>query len=176
EKDMAIHMNLIPNNSVLIYTNPLTDPYGNNLNAWNGQLQNTLTNVIGEDNYDIGHMFGRSGGGGNAGCIGCVCESGKGSGITSPADGIPMGDNFDIDYVAHEMGHQFGANHTFSHGVEGTGVNVEPGSGSTIMGYAGITNYDIANHSDDYFVYASIRQVQNNMVTKTCPVRTPLTH
>jgi subtilisin-like proprotein convertase family protein len=176
EKDMAIHMNLIPNNSVLIYTNPLTDPYGNNLNAWNGQLQNTLTNVIGEANYDIGHMFGRSGGGGNAGCIGCVCESGKGSGITSPADGIPMGDNFDIDYVAHEMGHQFGANHTFSHGVEGTGVNVEPGSGSTIMGYAGITNYDIANHSDDYFVYASIRQVQNNMVTKTCPVRTPLTH
>ena len=52
-------------------------------------------------------MFGATGGGGNAGCIGCVCVNGsKGSGITSPADGIPMGDNFDIDYVVHEVGHQ----------------------------------------------------------------------
>ena len=60
-------------------------------------------------------MFGASGGGGNAGCIGCVCVNGsKGRGITSPADGIPQGDNFDIDYVVHEVGHQLGANHTFS--------------------------------------------------------------
>lgn len=175
EKDFAIHMNLIANNDQVVFLNPSTDPY-TTMGQWNNQLQATLTNIIGEANYDVGHMFGASGGGGNAGCIGCVCQTGKGRGITSPADGIPMGDNFDIDYVAHELGHQFGANHTFSMLVEGTGVNVEPGSGSTIMGYAGITNYDIANHSDDYFVYASVKQVQDNMVTKTCPVRTPLTH
>ena len=85
------------------------------LSNWNAQLQSTLTSIIGEANYDIGHMFGASGGGGNAGCIGCVCVNGsKGSGITSPADGIPQGDNFDIDYVVHEVGHQLGANHTFS--------------------------------------------------------------
>lgn len=173
ENDFAIHMDMI-DNTAIIYTNAATDPY-TSMGQWNGQLQNTLTTNIGEANYDVGHMFGASGGGGNAGCIGCVCVNGqKGSGITSPADGIPMGDNFDIDYVAHELGHQFGGNHTFSHGVEGSGVNVEPGSGSTIMGYAGITNYDIANHSDDYFVYASIKQVQDNMVGKTCPVRTPI--
>ena len=175
EKDLAIHMNIIPNNNLVIFTNPITDPY-TTLNAWNNQLQTTLTNIIGEANYDVGHMFGASGGGGNAGCIGCVCQPGKGRGITSPADGVPMGDTFDIDYVAHELGHQFGANHTFSHAVEGSGVNVEPGSGSTIMGYAGITNYNIANNSDDYFVYASVKQIQDNMVSKTCPVRTPLTH
>ena len=65
-------------------------------------------------------MFGASGGGGNAGCIGCVCVDGqKGSGITSPADAIPMGDNFDIDYVAHEVGHQMGGNHTFTFSNEG---------------------------------------------------------
>src|SRR5690606_4080191 len=123
-------------------------------------------------------MFGASGGGGNAGCIGCVCISpplntagvptgnGKGSGITSPADGIPQGDNFDIDYVAHEIGHQLGANHTFSFQLEGTGVNVEPGSGTTIMGYAGITGAtDVQPHSDAYFHHVSINQVQTNLTS-----------
>lgn len=177
EKDLSIHMNLIANTTSVIYYNGSTDPYSNNMNNWNGELQSTLTNVIGEANYDIGHMFGRSGGGGNAGCIGCVCVNGqKGSGITSPADGVPAGDNFDIDYVTHEMGHQFGGNHTYSYAVEGTGVNVEVGSGSTIMGYAGITPYDVQSHSDDYFTYASIKQIQDNMAGKTCPVRTPLTN
>lgn len=176
EKDLAIHMNIVDKSSDVVFYNPATDPY-TTLSNWNGQLQSTLTSIVGEANYDVGHMFGASGGGGNAGCIGCVCSDGeKGSGITSPADGIPQGDNFDIDYVAHELGHQFGGNHTFSHNVEGSGVNVEPGSGSTIMGYAGITARDVQPHSDDYFVYASIRQIQNNMAGKTCPVRTPLNH
>lgn len=176
EVDLAIHMNIIDNDTSVIYTNATTDPY-TNMNSWNGQLQSTLTSVIGEANYDIGHMFGATGGGGNAGCIGCVCTNGsKGSGITSPADGIPMGDNFDIDYVVHEMGHQFGGNHSFSNSVEGTGVNVEPGSGSTIMGYAGITSQDVQLHSDAYFVYANVKQIQDNMVGKTCPVRTTLTN
>lgn len=176
ENDFAVHMNLIATTTDVIYTDPATDPY-TTLSNWNSQLQTTLTNVIGEANYDVGHMFGASGGGGNAGCIGCVCVNNqKGSGITSPADGIPMGDNFDIDYVAHELGHQFGANHTFSHGLEGTGVNVEPGSGSTIMGYAGITSYNVQEHSDDYFAYRSIAQVQTNLVSKTCPTTTTITH
>ena len=174
EMDFAIHMDIVASSTSVIYTNAGTDPY-TTMGAWNGQLQTALTANIGEANYDVGHMFGATGGGGNAGCIGCVCVNNqKGRGITSPADGIPMGDNFDIDYVAHELGHQFGGNHTFSNNVEGSGVNVEPGSGSTIMGYAGITAQDIAAHSDDYFVYGSIKQVQDNMVGKTCPVRTPI--
>ncbi|GAA4031830.1 zinc-dependent metalloprotease family protein [Flavobacterium cheonhonense] len=176
EKDLSIHMNIIANNNLVIFTNASTDPY-TTMGNWNGQLQTTLSNIIGEDNYDIGHMFGSTGGGGNAGCIGCVCEDGsKGSGITSPSNGVPMGDTFDIDYVAHEMGHQFGGNHTFSHNVEGSGVNVEPGSGSTIMGYAGITTRDVQPNSDDYFVYASIKQIQDNMFGKTCPTRVTLSN
>ena len=139
-------------------------------------MQSTLTSVIGEANYDIGHMFGASGGGGNAGCIGCVCVNGsKGRGITSPADGIPQGDNFDIDYVAHEVGHQLGANHTFSMSLEGTGQNKEVGSGITIMGYAGITSQDVAPHSIDIFHETSIAQIQANMANKTCPVSTNMT-
>lgn len=173
EKDLALHLNLVPNTTSVFYYNPSTDPYSpaSQMSQWNNQLQSTLTSVIGEANYDIGHLFGASGGGGNAGCIGCICVNGsKGKGITSPFDAIPQGDNFDIDYVAHEMGHQMGANHTFSMSNEGTGVNKEPGSGITIMGYAGITSQDLAPHSIDIFHQASIAQIQANLNTKTCPV------
>lgn len=178
EKDLAIHLNIIANNSLVIYTNAATDPYSDAAagagGAWNAELQNNLTAVLGNAAYDVGHLFGASGGGGNAGCIGCVCvDNSKGSGYTSPSDDVPMGDTFDIDYVAHELGHQLGANHTFSHNIEGTGVNVEPGSGSSIMGYAGITDYNVQAHSDDYFTYRSILQIQNNMAGKSCPVTTP---
>ena len=186
-RDLAVHLNLIANNAILIYTNATTDPYspatsGAN-GAWNLELQNDLTSKIGNANYDIGHLFGASGGGGNAGCIGCVCQNptssndfAKGSGYTSPADGKPEGDTFDIDFVAHEMGHQLGANHTFSHESEGTGVNVEPGGGSTIMAYAGVTDYNVQSHSDDYFAYVSIAQIQNNLATKSCPITTVLSN
>lgn len=171
EKDLAVRLNIIANNNLVVYTNPATDPYSpaSGMNNWNNQLQSTLTSVIGEANYDIGHLFGATGGGGNAGCIGCVCVDGqKGRGITSPADGVPAGDLFDIDYVAHELGHQLGANHTFSEDIEGTGVNVEPGSGSTIMAYAGITQFNVQGNSDDYFTYRSILQIQNNLANKPC--------
>jgi len=193
EKDMALHLNIIPESTAVIFTNASTDPYSNasvgtatgNADSplgWNIQLQNTLTSLVGNAAYDIGHLFGASGGGGNAGCIGCVCvddtdsttDKNKGSGFTSPGDAVPRGDTFDIDYVVHEMGHQLGANHTFSHQTEGAGVNVEPGSGSTIMGYAGITDYNVQNNSDAYFTYRSIQQMQTNLATKTCPVSTPI--
>lgn len=170
ERDLSLHLNLVAASTSVIYYDPRTDPY-TTMSSWNNQLQSTLTSNVGEANYDIGHMFGASGGGGNAGCIGCVCVDGqKGRGITSPADGIPQGDNFDIDYVAHEIGHQLGANHTFSHSLEGKGQSKEIGSGITIMGYAGITSYDVAPHSIDIFHATSIAQITANMANKTCPV------
>lgn len=181
EKDLAVNLKMI-NNISLIYADPDTDPYSDYtlMDNWNMELQKTLTAVVGEDNYDIGHLFGATGGGGNAGCIGCICVSpildqngipvklGKGSGITSPANNNPSGDHFDIDYVAHEIGHQLGANHTFSYKIEDTGVNIEPGSGSTIMGYAGITNANVQENSDAYFHSASIHQITYNLQSKIC--------
>jgi len=197
EKDFALHLDLqnFPN---VIYTDASSDPYSvasvgaspnnaNNANGWSIQLQQTLSVNVGSANYDIGHLFGASGGGGSAGCIGCVCidptgapatslSKQKGSAFTSPANAIPQGDNFDIDFVAHEMGHQLGANHTFSHALEGTGVNMEPASGSTIMGYAGVVSGGVVNnvqpHSDAYFHIASIEQVQDNLINKTCDIET----
>lgn len=188
ETDMAITFELI-NAPELIYTDPENDPYSdsnsganslhsNSLEGWGLQLQNNLTHVIGNDAYDIGHLFGASGGGGNAGCIGCVCENddadnpldkNKGSAFTSPANGVPEGDIFDINFVIHEIGHQMGANHTWAFEVEGANVNSEPGSGSTLMAYAGITDADdVQANSDDYFHYHSIRQILNNIALKSC--------
>ena len=190
EKDLGLHLNLIPESINLIFYNPTTDPY-TTLANWNTQLQNTISSLLtgvgstlaaNNAAYDVGHMFGASGGGGNAGCIGCVCvddtasttDKNKGAGITSPGNGVPQGDSFDIDYVVHEIGHQLGGTHTFSHNNEGSGTNKEVGSGITIMGYAGITNYDLAAHSIDSYHETSIAQIQANLATKTCPVTTSL--
>ncbi len=191
EKDLALHLNLVANTTSVFYYTASSDPYSAGTAGaggdWTSQLVTTLHNVIGDAAFDIGHLFGASGGGGNAGCIGCICGNNttinadgsteyKGGGYTSPADGIPAGDNFDIDYVVHEIGHQLGANHTFSMSNEGTGVNKEPGSGITIMGYAGITSQDLAPHSIAYYHQASIAQIQANLLTKTCPVTTTNTN
>ncbi|MBP6373772.1 MAG: fibronectin type III domain-containing protein [Flavobacterium sp.] len=168
EADFAARMVLVANNDAVLYTSASTDPY---TTSYNSQLQSTLTSVIGDANYDVGHLFVLASNNGNAGCIGCICASGKGSGFT--AGTAPVGDTFDIDYLAHEIGHQFGGNHTFSMSNEGTGVNMEPGSGSTIMGYAGITSQDVQPNSDAYFHAISIQQITNNIKLKTCQTNTP---
>lgn len=179
EVDMAVNFQLVSGLNI-IYTNPATDPYTDNLSA---QLQTTLTNNIGEANYDIGHLFHYASNNGNAGCIGCVCVNGqKGSGFSSHLfqdnDGGPyQNDFFDIDYVPHEIGHQMGANHTFSFKSESAGVNAEPGSGSTIMSYAGITGAnDVQDHSDPYFHYHSMNQILNNLNLRTCWTSTAITN
>ena len=185
EVDMAITFVLVDTADDpaldLIYSPSFPDPYGTNLN---GDLQSNLTTTVGESDYDIGHLLDFGGNNGNAGCIGCVCTNGKGSAFSSHSfldnDGGPyMADFFDIDYVPHEIGHQMGANHTFSFNSEGTGVNAEPASGTTIMGYAGITGpNDVQNHSDPYFHYYSITQILNNVTSapNNCAITTAITN
>lgn len=191
-KDLAVKFEIIANNDLLVFLDPITDPYSDsetgadNANGatWNLELQNTLTSYIGNSGYDVGHLLSGSGGGGNAGCIGCICTNptpsvprGKGSAWSAPYRNTPEGPDFDIDVVAHEIGHQLGGNHTFSYKVEGRGANIEPGSGSTIMGYAGVatpTTLNIQAHSDDYFSVNSVQQIQSNLSSKTCSVNTPI--
>ncbi|MDB9721388.1 GEVED domain-containing protein, partial [Winogradskyella sp.] len=173
ETDFNVTLQLIATTDAVIYTSTTSDPYGNTTSGYNSQLQNTLTSVIGEANYDIGHLFANLQSNGNAGCIGCVCVNGqKGSGWTSHV--VPEGDPFDVDYVAHEMGHQFGGNHTWTFGGnEGANAQMEPGSGSTIMGYAGITGpTDVQSNSDPYFHARSIEQVTNYIKTTSCQTNT----
>lgn len=175
ERDLGISMELIANTDEVIYLDPETDPFSGSLSS---QVQNTLTDVIGEANYDIGHLFNQRENtlDGNAGFIGSVCQDNrKGSGYTTFS--TPEGDAFDIDLVAHEIGHQFGANHSFSHLSEGTTVQVEPASGTTIMGYAGITGVNnVLANSDDYFHYVSIVQIRDYLQTISCGETTGLTN
>ena len=170
ESELGISLKLISGTEI-IYDNPQTDPYSD---SYNEEVQSTLTDIIGEENYDLGHLFHYGQNSGNAGGIGTLCKDGiKGSAYTSHgfSDSFQdfLTDYFDVDYVSHEIGHQLGAYHTYSFIDESTGSNVEPGSGSTIMGYAGITGPDdIQNHTDPYFNYKSIEDIIDYISTQSC--------
>lgn len=148
-RDVAIHMEMVANNDAVVYLNASTDPYTNNDGgAMLSQNQTACDAQIGFANYDIGHVF--STGGGGVAYLQSPCSSIKAGGVTG--GGNPVGDPFDIDYVCHEMGHQFGGNHTQNNSCNrAANAAYEPGSASTIMGYAGICAPNLQSNSDDHF-------------------------
>ena len=168
ETELGIRFELVANNDQIIFTNAATDPYAD-ANTFNDvitmatQNQTAVDNAIGAANYDVGHVFGYSPaglGGYGPGPVGLNGQKAMGATVLDVLDA----DVFYVDYVSHEIGHQFSANHTWSYcggpNSEGTGAAVEPGSGATIMGYAGICGPDdIAMNSVPYFSAFSFDQI-----------------
>jgi len=175
EKDFGVTMTLIPNNDEIVYTNSATDPFTNgNPGAMLQENQTNTTSVIGSANYDIGHVFGTNSGG--VAGLGVTCNNAnKARGVTG--SGAPVNDPFDIDYVAHEIGHQFGGNHSFNNACGGNRNNntaMEPGSGSTIMAYAGICPSNVQNNSDDHFHGVNMREIGIQITSNNCQVNTSI--
>ena len=178
ERELSIRMVLVANETNIIFTDAMFDGYTNgNQVEMQDENREILNREIRNENYDIGHVFGRAPGGGR-GDIGSVCDNDrKARGATCSRN--PVGDAFDVDLIAHEIGHQFGANHTFNGSKSDCGpartasAAYEPGSGSTIMGYAGICgDEDLQSNSDDYFHVKSLEQIVAFVAGHTCDVET----
>ncbi|SHF38663.1 reprolysin-like metallopeptidase [Chryseobacterium sp. OV279] len=168
EKDLSLHFNLIANNETIIFLDPTADPY---INGGPNEAHTQISTRIAAADYDMGHLIDRKYASGAAG-LGVICnDNGKGAGWT--AHNFPEGDKFDIDYIAHEMGHQLGAGHSYTFRSSQADQKVEPGSGSTIMAYTGITEKsNVQFNSNDYFHTNSITQIKNKINSIACGVNT----
>lgn len=183
ERDLSVRMVLVEKNDTIIFTNPSTDPYDFVDPGESFQLnQSTINARIGDANYDFGHLFDRTPFGGGIAFLEVICSRNrKAWGYTALAN--PEGDPFDIDFVAHEMGHQFGGSHTFNgnvrscSGSRSSRTAFEPGSGTTIMAYAGICgSQNVQDNSDDHFHVGSLSEIINFTQFQSgnnCAQRTP---
>ena len=165
ERDLNITLVLVADNDQLIFLDAETDPYTNGSGgAMLEQNQTTCDDIIGSANYDIGHVF--STGGGGVAYLASICKPYKAGGVTGQQS--PYGDAFDVDYVTHEIGHQLGANHTQNNDCNRfANAAVEPGSASTIMGYAGICSPNVQSNSDAYFHAFSIQEINAYLDSNT---------
>ena len=170
EKEVAVRMILVANNDQIIFTDADDDPYSDgDLGAMLDQNKSTINNIIGSSNHDIGHVMGEAGSGGLA-RLHCVCMADKARGASS--SGNPYARPGYVALVAHEMGHQFGANHTFNSNAPGNCADqrnsdtaYEPGSGSTIMGYGGSCGTDsLQGHDDHYFHWISLAEIRDYII------------
>ena len=178
--DLAIKMVLVANNDELNFATDVEYTAAgyppNTCDPALLQANQTAVDVrIGDANYDIGHLVKKAGGGGiaNLNSVGRTGFKARGCTGLNP----PVGDGFAIDYVAHEMGHQFGGPHTFngtqqncSGGNRNAANSVEPGSGTSIMAYAGICDTDdLQPNSDPYFSQRSLDNINAYVTSNQGP-------
>lgn len=178
ELEVAIHFNLVEQNDLIIFFDSSTDGYNNNdLGTMLGQNQIKLSELIGADNYDVGHVFGTSGSGGAIGiaALSSACNpQNKARGATSDVGNM-------VRTFLHEIGHQFSANHTFNYcnqddatggGNANSGTAYEPGGGSTIMAYATACGSNAYSQAEDYFHVNSLLSIYAHSRNQSCGATT----
>ena len=164
QRELSVQFQLIDDNDSLIYVDPETDPFSGNddTEILIDESQSVIDDVVGSGAYDVGHTF--STGDGGLAQVGPCEDSDKARGVSGLSN--PVGDSFDVDYVAHELGHQFGMDHTFNSLVclenRVATAAFEPGAGTTIMGYAGACDTDdLQSNSDAIFHSFNFEQAAN---------------
>lgn len=171
ESDLDIRLVLVDNVESILFLDPETDPYtGTTVFGWLDQNPAAMIATIGFDTYDIGHVFARYQGGEAIGVAGGnCCTDFKGRGCSSA--NLPYGAYF-LSIIGQEIGHQWTGGHTWTYcGSPATGglgpgdapgVACEPGSGSTIMSYAGVCgpNDNVQGTSDLYYNVCSIKEIR----------------
>jgi subtilisin-like proprotein convertase family protein len=186
ERDFGMRLVLIPNNDEIIFLDPATDPFtGETVGDWMNQNPSAINPIIGVASYDVGHCFSRYITGNQVGVV-----SGRTCNQITKARGASSAQNTNTEYfflvAAHEFGHQFSASHTWSscppnEAQLAQGTAFEPGSGSTIMSYAGACSggNNVQGDNDPYYHIGSIVQAKDFMWQgegNTCGTVVPTTN
>ena len=163
EVESAIRLIMIDNTDELFFFNASTDPYNNgDLPTMITQNQLEINNTIGTANYDLGHVYGTMSGG--LASLASVCNDQLKARAGSAPFGSSSGAFFYLT-IAHEIGHQFNATHTFNKCDDNVtpATAYEPGAGYTLMSYAGASDCSSQwneNQSSDYFHINSLVRIK----------------
>jgi hypothetical protein len=182
-RELAVTFTLV-SDTRSVFTNANDGGFTNNSNTDLDVNQTRLNAIYTSPNYDIGHVLSVTPNPDGLATSPSLCDpETKAQGFTGAP--TPQGDGFDVDYVAHEIGHQFSMSHTYNNDLDGScgpsGNNptrsansaYEPASGVTIMGYAGIcAPRNLAANSIEYFNLRSFDQALGYLQT-TIPAQYP---
>ncbi len=201
ERELSVRLTLASGANVLYTTergfNAGNDLFDNaNVLSMMEQVRPVLRDLVGVNNYDVGHVLGANAGFNNQGTagLGVVCDNNqfnpltgpdqqgpnKGRGASNFGANYPLGDSRPLGELAHELGHQFGAHHSYNgaSGFCGSQRNgptaVEPGGGTTIMAYLGICGADnVVTARDLRFHNGSFREIQAYINRAGCGTLSP---